>query len=105
MTDTTTTYTIQPTNGRPAIRFEGRLLAEASGWREGRKRWTILKAYQTKSGRWVIEQIGMTEFEGEETFTDVLVFDNADEMTSKMGFTRLSEDLWRKLGFDTITIS
>ncbi|MDX5412824.1 MAG: hypothetical protein LPK02_07230 [Rhodobacterales bacterium] len=104
MTDSDTFHTIQPTNGRPAIRFEGRLMAEVSGERPGQLRWAELKAYQTKSGRWIVEQTGMTTVEGEEVFKDVLIFDTADDMTAKVGFGRLAEKLWMKLGFDTVTI-
>ena len=98
------TFTITPTNDRPKVRFEGELLAAVDGRRKGALRWAELKAYKTKAGKWVIEQIGHSDVEGEKTFVDVFVFESDDEMTGKIGFGRLAEKLWNKLGIDTITI-
>lgn len=98
------TFTIKPTNGRTPVRFEGDLLAAVDGRRNNSVRWTELKAYRTKGGKWVIEQIGHTTVEDEETFVDVLVFDNEEQMTGKIGYGRLAEKLWKKLGIEFATI-
>lgn len=98
-------YTIHPTNGRPAVRFEGRLMAEASGERKGQLRWAELKVYKTKSGRWIVDQTGMTTVEGETIFKDVFVFDTDEDLTARFGYSRLSEKLWVQLGFDIVTLN
>lgn len=97
-------HTIAPTNGRPKVQFEGELLAAVNGRRNNSDRWAELKAYKTNGGKWIIEQIGHTLIEGEQTFVDFFVFDSESDMTAKIGSGRLAEKLWMKLGIETITI-
>jgi len=98
-------YLLTPTNGRPAFRFNGEFIASASSWRKNARMWTVLKAYRTAGGKWVIESIGETQPDNQENRkVDVLVFDTPEELTRKIGHGRLSEKLYVRLGFNEITV-
>lgn len=98
-------YKIVPTTNRPAFRFRGTLVAAASSWRKGDYMWTVLKAYATVGGKWVVEKIGEVEPENKASrIVDVLVFGSEEEMTAKLGSGRLAEKLYSRLGFEEITI-
>lgn len=51
--------------GLPPLSFEGQLLAEAEGQRRNENRWHEIRAYQTKGGRYVLEIVYRTQWQGE----------------------------------------
>lgn len=102
-------YVIEPTNGRPNIRFQGELIAQVSSARKDKYAWTELEAYKTKAGKWVIVSIGAVSEDAPdhmETFVDVMTYDSDDtaKLTAKLGFGRLAEKLYRKMGITEVTI-
>ena len=97
-------YTLYPTNDQPDFRFVGKRLAYVTSERDGRRNWTELTAYQTRGGKWVVEKVGATSNEDQERFVTVLIFDDQETMTAKMGFGHLNERLYRKLGFTEVYI-
>jgi len=99
-------YLLEPTNGRPAFRFTGEIAAEASSWRKNAHMWTVLKAYKTIGGKWVVESIGETDPDNQyNRLVDVFVFNSDEEMTRKIGHGRLAETLYTRLGFKEISIA
>jgi hypothetical protein len=98
-------YLLEPTNGRPAFRFTGELIAKASSWRKNSHMWTVLKAYKTIGGKWVVQSIGETNPDNQDRrVVDVFVFESEEEMTRKIGHGRISEKLYTRLGFKEINI-
>ena len=100
-------YLLEPTNGRPAVRFTGELLATVSSKRKGAKYWTELEAYYTRGGKWIVASIGAVDPDNDEGLTrhvDVFVFEDSDQLTRKIGHGRLSSKLYNKLGFDEVSV-
>lgn len=100
-------FLIEPTNGRPDVRFTGQLLASVSSARHNSTQWTDINAYKTTGGKWVIETLGQVSEDAPahmECRVNVLVFDNTEDMTRKVGFGRLAEQLYKKLGINEVTI-
>lgn len=64
--------------GDRTIRFRGRLLAEATSWTPGRRRWTDIRMYKTEAGQYVIEIVGCTEIRSEEWRYATQVSDTAE---------------------------
>ncbi len=97
-------YVLKPTNGKPDVRFTGVLEASVSSQRNGSTQWTVLNAYLTKAGKWVIESIGDTSLDYLERRVSVYVFEYTEDMTAKIGFGRLAAKLYRELGIDEISV-
>lgn len=102
-------YVIEPTNGSPALKFTGELVASASSERNNSFKWTELEAYKTNGGKWVIVVIGAVN-EGAEPhlkrLVEAHVFDanQTDRLTSKIGYGRLARKLYERMGINTVTI-
>lgn len=99
-------FLLTPTKGRPAFRFIGELIAEADSHRKGAHMWTVLKAYRTRAGRYVVESIGQPGPDTDPTWLarDVYVFDTVEQLTAKIGTGRVAEKLYRGMGITEITI-
>lgn len=61
---------------RPALEFDGEILAGASTHQEGDERWQEVRIYRTETGKYVTEMIGRSLVEGETDIIQVYVFDN-----------------------------
>jgi hypothetical protein len=61
-----------PTRG-PVHRFKGKLIAEASSWREGKARWQECRLWETEGGAWIAELMGASDAGSERDITTVTV--------------------------------
>lgn len=68
----------QARTGDRVLEFTGHLLAEATSWTPGRRRWTDIRMYKTVEGRYVIEIVGCTELQAEEWRYATQVSDTAE---------------------------
>lgn len=60
-------YTLKRT-GKPSLRFQGELLAQADGWQQNgcnQNRWHALTAYRTTGGKYVVSISYRTRWQGE----------------------------------------
>lgn len=107
ITNGCTEFVIEPTDDHPRFRFMGSLVAKVSSERKNSRCWTELEAYKTRAGKWVIVTLGCVD----ESLTDyekrisVLIFDEEARMTAKLGYGRLAEQLYRKLGLEEVYVS
>ena len=94
------THTIERDN-EPALRFTGELIAEASSWRADRDdRWTELRLYRTRGGRYICEQVGHTRWQGERTRHSAGVCDTEADVIDWLGHGWLAKELYAEAGID-----
>lgn len=96
-------YVIDRTKKTP-ITFVGRELAHVSSkgaaLAKGHRRWTELKAYQTRGGTWVGHTIGRSNVVDEHDIIDAEAFKSGRELAAWMGNSWLSKELFEKLDID-----
>ncbi len=67
-------------DGAQDLQLNGRILAEVSGRREGSKKWTELRIYQTSGGRYVFARDRYSELPGEKTIHEALTVETAEDL-------------------------
>jgi len=79
----------------PDLKFEGYLVASATSKTNTRQigRWTELRLYQTAKGKYVCEELGMTQWEGEQTRRRVVVVELVEDVIDFFGYGWLAKDL------------
>jgi len=100
-------YRFQPTNDRLAFKFIGELIAKVSSERSGSNQGTVIEAYKTRGGRWVVRTIGVIGADSDnfDHRENTLVFDTEEEFTRWIGTGWLAEKLYRELGFVEIYVN
>ena len=104
---TNETFTVIRDNNRD-IRFSGELIAEASSsadkagsdYSGSTGRWTELRLYKTTAGKFICEQIGRTQWQGEHARHSAAVCDDAEAMIEFFGTGWLAKELYDKVGID-----
>lgn len=85
------------------IRFTGKLVAQTSSREHSgprSNRWTVLRLYKTKGGKWVAHQIGRTQWQGEQDRYSVVMADTDEELVERLGSGWLAKDLYWLAGID-----
>lgn len=94
------TFTVQRDNDRD-LRFSGELVAEASSHCQGDAgRWTELKLYRTKGGKFICQQIGRTQWDGERDRFSGTVCTTETEVVDFFGHGWLAKELYANAGID-----
>lgn len=100
-------YTVERDNDRD-LRFEGEIIAtansqpnNAAGNYSGTTgRWSELRLYKTRGGKFICEQIGHTQWQGERTRYSGAVCDTPDEVIDFFGNGWLAKQLYAEGGID-----
>lgn len=82
----------------PNIRFTGEEVAQVnskSAYNDG-GRWTVLKLYRTKSGKFICQSIGRTQWQGETDRYSAQVAEDHAGVIEFFGHGRLAKDLYRE---------
>ena len=103
------TITLENDNA-PAIRFTGELVAEtsssnnnASSYYSGQTgRWTTLKLYKTKGGKFVAQSIGHTQWQGEHDRHKSAVCEDEAAVIAFFGHGWLAKDLYEEAGIEDV---
>ena len=96
-------FTVERDGARP-LKFTGELLAEAAtspNTSGTTGRWQELSLYRTKAGKYVCQQIGFTQWQGEHDRYSAAVCDDVDSVMEFFGHGRLAKDLYDLAGLDT----
>lgn len=102
------TFTLE-INNEPDIRFTGELVAGAtssdnqamgSSYSGSTGRWTELKLYKTKGGKYVCHQVGCTLWQGERDRFSGKVCETLDEVKEFFGHRWLAKELYGNAGID-----
>lgn len=109
MDETMETITLENDNA-PAIRFTGELVAEtsssnnnASSYYSGQTgRWTTLKLYKTKGGKFVAQSIGHTQWQGEHDRHKSAVCEDEAAVIAFFGHGWLAKDLYEEAGIEDV---
>lgn len=107
--ETMETITLENDNA-PAIRFTGELVAEtsssnnnASSYYSGHTgRWTTLKLYKTKGGKFVAQSIGHTQWQGEHDRHKSAVCEDEAAVIAFFGHGWLAKDLYEEVGIEDV---
>ena len=107
--ETMETITLENDNA-PAIRFTGELVAEtsssnnnASSYYSGQTgRWTTLKLYKTKGGKFVAQSIGHTQWQGEHDRHKSAVCEDEAAVIAFFGHGWLAKDLYEEAGIEDV---
>lgn len=70
-------------DGERDLRFTGRILADVSSHSyrgDSQNRWTELALYQTKAGKYVVQSVGRTIWEGENNRYSATVCDDTEKV-------------------------
>lgn len=96
----------------PRLKFEGVLVTSASGELpnvEEQMRWTELSLYRTKGGKFVVQRVKVSSYEGERNRYETWILSNLSTVTQLLGFGPLSQELYSRvnatLGEDAINYS
>lgn len=103
------TITLENDNA-PAIRFTGELVAEtsssnnnASSYYSGQTgRWTTLKLYKTKGGKFIAQSVGHTQWQGEHDRYKSAVCENEAAVIAFFGHGWLAKDLYEEAGIEDV---
>jgi hypothetical protein len=71
-------------DGAPPLRFLGRLITESTSRRNDSTRWTDVSVYRSQSGKWILQTIGRTIWEGEVDRYSVIHGDSAADLIKKI---------------------
>ena len=104
------TITIKNDNA-PAIRFTGELVAKVSSSANNASsnysghtgRYTILRLYKTKGGKFIAESIGVTQWQGEHDRHKAQVCENEADVIAFFGHGWLAKDLYEEAGIEDVT--
>ncbi len=80
----------------PDLIFEGEKIASATSQDRSREtgRWTILRLYKTKSGKFVCHEIGATQWQGERERNRAGVFELESDVVGFFGYGWLAKELY-----------
>lgn len=87
-------------DGKTDLKFTGEQVASASSkavYNDG-GRWTVLKLYKTKGGKYVCQSIGRTCWEGETDRYSGEVCNTEAEVIAFFGHGRLAKELYHEAG-------
>lgn len=92
------------------LRFKGEKIAWASSspnnahsnYSRNTGRWTELNLYKTAGGKFVCEQIGRTQWQGEHDRRSALVCDTTDEVMNFFGAGWLAKELYEEAGIECV---
>ena len=101
------TFTLQR-DGAPPLRFKGELLAETRSspdrgrgdWSGATGRWTELRLYRTKGGKFVCQRINRTQWQGERDSFEAVVCQTENDVMEFFGWGWLAKDLYAEAGLD-----
>ena len=105
------TITLRVDN-KPDLRFEGECIGSASSsdnnasgssYSGSTGRWTELKLYKTKGGRYVCHQIGYTRWQGERDLYKAKVCETTEEVIEFFGHRWLAKELYENAGIEDVT--
>ena len=107
--DQATTYTLER-DGLPPLRFDGVLLAESGtspdrarrDWSGATGRWSELRLYRTRAGKYVCEVVSRTQWQGERDAHRVETCDTPEEVTEVFGWDLAARELYEEAGFDIV---
>jgi len=96
-------------DGDRNIKFTGEMIASASSsannahsdYSGSTGRWTELRLYRTKAGKFVCEQIGRTQWQGEKDRYSGAICETTDEVQDFFGHGWLAKDLYYAANIDT----
>lgn len=93
-------------DGEPDLAFEGFLLASVSSKGRSRDtgRWTQLSLYKTRSGKFVCQEVGLSQWEGERTRNRVVVVELEHDIQEFFGFGWLAKELYAKVEIDAVEV-
>lgn len=97
------TYTITNDNAAD-IRFTGEHLATASSkdpYNNG-GRWTVLRLYRTKGGKFICHEEGITQWQGERNRSKVTVCKTEAEVIAAFGHGRLAKEIYDEAGIEAV---
>lgn len=97
--------------GAPNLRFVGKLVAEmssspdqASSYYSGSTgRYTILRLFRTRGGKFVAEKTGRTQWQGERDRINIAVCDDEKAVIEFFGHGWLAKDLYEEAGISDVT--
>jgi hypothetical protein len=99
------TYTITNDNAAD-IRFTGEHLATASSkdpYNNG-GRWTVLRLYRTTSGKFICQEEGVTQWQGERDRSKAAVCATEKNVIEFFGHGRLAKDIYIEAGIDAVQV-
>lgn len=104
------TITLENDNA-PDVRFTGELVASSSSspdtsssYHSGSTgRWTTLKLYKTKGGKFVAQSVGHTQWQGEHDRYKVAVCETEADVINFFGHGWLAKDLYEEAGISDVT--
>jgi len=112
MTQTETTTEVEEfvieRDGERPIKFTGELLGEVSSSSNNASsdysgqtgRWSILRLYRTQAGKYVCEQIGKTQWQGEHNRYSGAVCDTDQQVVDFFGLGWLAKELYDECDID-----
>jgi hypothetical protein len=97
-------------DGEPALKFKGEIVAEvssspgnaSSSYSGQTGRWAELTLYKTTAGRFVCEQIGRTQWQGEHDRYSGCVSDDTTGVIEFFGHGWLAKDLYDVAGIEAV---
>lgn len=108
--DSMETITLEIDNA-PNIKFTGEMIggvssspdqAMNSSWSGETGRWTILRLYKTKGGKYICHQIGKTQWQGERDRFSGKVCDTLEEVVEFFGQRWLAKELYCDAGMQDV---
>lgn len=86
----------------PLLKFSGRVFGVASNDspKNDRTRWTRLKIFRTRGGKYIAVTEGLTRVKGEVTRTTASVCDYPHEIVKHLGFSALAKAVYQDAGID-----
>lgn len=94
-------FTICRDNERD-LRFTGEMIASVDSKGKSNGRWTVLKLYKTESGKYVAEQIGRTNWDGEHDRFSATVCETENDVIEALGTGWLAKELYEQAGIECI---
>lgn len=93
-------------DGEKNLRFEGELIAARKSspvmgnnrYSGSNGRWSVLKLYKTKGGKFICQRIGMTSWDKESDRYTGLVCTNMAEVVAFFGMSDLAKELYSDAG-------
>lgn len=106
--DDMTDYVVQQDDG-PSVAFNGKRIGEVSSSNNNANpsysgstgRWTILRLYRTRGGKFVCEKIGHSQWQGEKSRYSAAVCETEAEVTEFFKFGWLAKELYDDASIDT----
>ncbi len=95
---------ITPTDGRPAVVFEGLLVASVDTQRPNSGRWTEIDIFRTRRGRYVIAQIGVSTIPGDQCFCSIEVSKSLQAISEHLGYSKLAAKIYANLNIEEVCI-